>query len=143
MPNTQPIFPVAPKASWGTISAANTAKDGTGTVVTIATGGSNGTRLDMIKVRALGTNVATVMRFFINNGQANSGPTNNSLVHEITLAATTLNEAAALADTEVTISRGTEVFCAIPYLPPGHKLNVVLGTAVAAGYQVTVFGGDY
>lgn len=143
MPNTQPIFPVAQKVSWGTVSAANTAKDGSGTVVTVATGGTNGTRLDMIKVRALGTNTATVMRFYVNNGQPNSTPTNNSLVHEITLAATTLNEAAAFTDNDITITRGADMLIPIPYLPPGYKLNAVLGTAVAAGYQVTVFGGDY
>ena len=28
-------------------------------------------------------------------------------------------------------------------LPAGYKLNVTLGTEVAAGYQVTVLGGDY
>ena len=28
-------------------------------------------------------------------------------------------------------------------LPPGYKLNVVLGTAVAAGWIPTVIGGKY
>lgn len=143
MPNTQPIFPVAPKVSWGNVLTANTAKDGTGPVTTVATGGPNGTRIDMIKVRALGTNVATVMRFFVNNGQTNALAANNTLVHEETIPATTLSETTALADKDVTITRGADVLVPVPYLPAGYKLNVAIGTSIAAGLQATTFGGDY
>jgi len=80
--NTQPIFPLTPKVSWGTVTTANTAKDGTGTVVTVFTAGADGSRIDQIKVRALGTNVATVIRFFVNNGSTNATAANNSLVHD-------------------------------------------------------------
>lgn len=141
--NTTPIFPLTPKCSWGTIATANTAKDGTGTVVTVFTAGANGARIDQIKVRALGSNVATVMRFFINNGSANSTPANNSLVHEKTLAATTLSETSELVDNDVIILKGSDYVCPIPYLPAGYKINVTLGTTVAAGLHVTVSGGDY
>lgn len=142
--NTTPIFPLTQKVSWGTLTTANTAKDGTGTVVTVFTAGANGSRLDQVKVRALGTNVATVLRFFVNNGSANTTAANNSLIHEITIPATTLSEVAALADTDVTISKNTtETSVPIPYLPAGYKLNVTIGTAVAAGLQVTVHGADY
>jgi hypothetical protein len=142
--NTIPIFPVTPKVSWGTVTTANTSKDGTGTVVTVFTAGANGSRIDQIKVRSLGTNVATALRFFINNGTTNTTATNNSLAHEVTAPATTLNEAAALADLDVTITKNsTETACPIPYLPAGYKLNVTVGTTVAAGLQITVSGGDY
>lgn len=142
--NTQPIFPLTPKISWGTVTTANTAKDGTGTVVTIATGGTNGSRIDQIKVRALGTNVATALRFFVNNGSANSTPANNSLIHESTIAATTLSEVAALADNDITITKNsTETICPIPYLPAGYKINITIGTTVAAGLQVTCHYADY
>ena len=57
--NFQPIFPLTPKVSWGSVDTANTAKDGTGTIVTIFEAGANGARIDQIKVRAKGTNVAT------------------------------------------------------------------------------------
>lgn len=140
----QPIYPNKQNVSFGTISAGNTAKDGTGTVTTLFTAGPNGSKIDQIKVRSLGTNVATALRLFVNNGQPNSSPTNNSLAHEVTVAASTLNETAALADIDVTISKNTyDTVCPIPYLPAGYKINVTLGTAVAAGLQVTVFGADY
>jgi hypothetical protein len=65
-------------------------------------------------------------------------------VHEVTIPATTLSEVAALADIDVTIAKNTtETAVPIPYLPAGFKLNVAIGTAVAAGVQVTVHGADY
>lgn len=141
--NREPIFPNTFKTSWGTVATANTAKDGTGTVVTIITADAaptgSGLKVDTIKVRASGTNVATVMRFFINNGGANSTPTNNVLFHEQTIAATTLSEVASLADTWLNFN-GTDLPQLI--LPPGYKINVTIGTAVAAGLQVTATGGE-
>lgn len=141
--NLQPIFPLTQKVSWGTVVTANTAKDGTGNQVTVFTAGINGSKIDQIKVRALGTNVPTVLRFFINNGSANTTASNNTLAHEVTIAATTLSEIVALADNDVVISKGSDVFVPIPYLPPGYKLNVTVGTTIAAGLQVTVHGADY
>ena len=132
--NTNPIFPVIPNVSWTKLTTANTAKDGTGTVGTCYTAGTNGARVDYLKVRALGTNVATVLRVFVNNGSDNATAGNNSLVLEQTIAATTLSETAALADNLVTMDMS---------IPAGYKINVTIGTTVAAGLQVTAFGGDY
>ena len=144
MPNFQPIFPITPRIEWNKLTTSNTAKDGTGTVATVFTAGSSGARIDQIKVRALGTNVATVLRFFVNNGSTNATAANNSLVHEVTIAATTLSETAALVDNDITIAKNTtETAVPIPYLPAGYKLNVTIGTTVAAGVQVTVHGADY
>lgn len=141
--NTVPIFPLTPKVSWGTVATANTAKDGTGTMVPVFTAGVNGSKIDQIKVRALGTNVATVLRFFVNNGSANSTAANNTLIHEVTIAATTLSEVAALTDNDITITKGADIAVPIPYLPNGYKINVAVGTTIAAGLQVTVHGADY
>jgi len=132
--NITPIFPLTPKVSWATLTTANTAKDGTGTVGTCYTAGSNGARVDYLKVRALGTNVATVLRVFLNNGSDNATAANNSLVLEQTIAATTLSEVAALVDNLVQLDMS---------IPAGYKINVTNGTTVAAGLQVTAFGGDY
>lgn len=142
--NTIPIFPVTPAVSWGTVTTASTLKDGTGTAVTVFTAGSNGARIDQIKVRALGTNVATVLRLFVNNGSVNTTAANNSLVHEVTIAATTLSETSSLADNDIMIAKDDGKYLPpIPYLPAGYKINITIGTTVAAGLQVTVFGGNY
>ncbi|MBP8282897.1 MAG: hypothetical protein KAX46_03135 [Chromatiaceae bacterium] len=132
--NFQPIFPLTPVVSWGKVTTANTAKDGTGTVVPVFTAGVNGARLDYLKVRALGTNVATVLRVFVNNGADQTVDTNNSLIYEQTIAATTLSETAQLLDNLVTLDLS---------LPAGYVVNVTIGTTVAAGLQVTACGGDY
>ncbi len=141
--NVNPIFPLTPKFSFGKLTTANTAKDGTGTTLTLFTAGANGSRIDQIKVRALGTNVATVLRFFVNNGSDPTVSTNNSLVHETTIAATTLSEVAALADNDILVSKGDNIFPPIPYLPAGYKILAAIGTTVAAGLQVNCWGGDY
>jgi hypothetical protein len=144
--NTQPGFPHVMNVSWtGTITAANTTKDGTaGTLNLLFTAGADGSRIDQIKGRAKGTNVASVARFFVNNGQDPTVATNNSLAHEVTLPATTAIETAALTDLDITINKNTtETVCPIPYLPAGYRLYVVIGTAVSAGWQFTAWGGDY
>ena len=132
--NTQPIFPKVPKVQFGKVLTANTAKDGTGTVVPIFTAGLEGSRVDTIKVRSLGTNVATVLRIFINNGATNATVTNNTLYMERTIPATTVIETAELSDIEIPINIS---------LPNGYVLNVTVGTTIAAGVQVTAIGGDY
>jgi len=135
--NTSPIFPLIPRVSWNTtaITTAVTAKDGTGTVSSIFTADSvDGSRVDYLKVRALGTNVATVMRVFINNGQVNSTPANNVLFMERTIPATTISETSELADNFIPLNIS---------LPAGYQINVTIGTSVAAGLMVTAIGGDY
>lgn len=133
--NFAPIYPRIAKASWVTMTAANTAKDGTGTVGTVFTAdATNGSRLDRIKCRPLGTNVASVARFFINNGATNATAGNNSFFTDVSLPAITNSEVAAQTDLEVQLNVA---------LPPGYKINVALGTAVAAGWAFTGVGGDY
>ena len=143
--NTSPIYSRVGSISWGSadgdggaagpLKTANTAKDGTGTVLTIFTAdATNGGRVERIRARPAGTNVATVLRIFINNGSSSATPANNVLYAEMTLAATTLSEVAALAVSEIpnaaTVPDGT----GFPLvLPPGYKLLATLGTTVAAG----------
>lgn len=87
--------------------------------------------------------MATVLRLFINNGAANSSPANNSLFKEITLPATTLSEAAAMMSESVSTIKFDGIDNELLTIPAGYKINAVLGTAVAAGYQLTMIGGDY
>jgi hypothetical protein len=137
--NTSQIFSRVGQVNWTqSIVTANTALDGTGTVATIFTAdATNGGRVEMVRARALGTNVATVLRVFINNGSSNATPANNTLWAEITLPATTASAVAAL----------TDQYLAAPFFPlvlgPGYKLNVTIGTTVAGGYSVTAAGGAY
>ena len=50
------------------ISTANTNRNGTGTIVSVITGATNGTRIDDIYIVATGTTTAGVVRLFISDG---------------------------------------------------------------------------
>lgn len=142
--NTIPIYSKAGQVNWGPsiITAANTNKDGTGTVVTIFTAdATNGGRVERVRAKALGTNVATVLRVFINNGADPTVASNNILYAEVTLAASTLSEVAAIVQVELPNASDTTAFPLV--LPAGYKLTVTIGTAVAAGYAVSAVGGTY
>lgn len=132
--NTAAIFPIIPVVSWGTVTTANTAKDGTGTVVTVYTAGSNGSRVDRIKVRNMGTAVQTVLRIFVNNGSTNATAANNVLYMERTIPACTLSETTAQADIVIPLDMA---------LPAGYKLNITIGTTVAAALAITCEGGNF
>lgn len=143
--NTSPIFTLSPDVQWGAVDGnggsagplktANTAKDGTGTVLTVFTAdATNGGFVQRIRFRAAGTNVATVARIFINNGSTNATVANNVLHEEVTLQATTLSEVASLIGYDVPLNFA---------LPAGYKINVTLGTTVAAGYCISAIGGKY
>lgn len=143
--NTSQIFSSKGVISWQTLTTANTAKDGTGTVALIFTAdASNGGRVERIRAVPLGTNTASVLRIFINNGSDPTTAANNTMYAQATLAATTNSEVAALTMVEfpnaLTIADGT----AFPLvLPPGYRLYATIGTTVAAGYAVCAVGGSY
>lgn len=133
--NTVPVYTKTPSITFaGTITTANTAKDGTGTVLIPCTAGANGALMRSISFRALGTNVATVARIFANNGSTNTTAANNALIREVTLAATTLSETSALQHYEVPIGIA---------MPAGYRLLVTIGTTVAAGYSVVGYCSDF
>ena len=110
------------------ISAANTNRDGTGTVVVVKTAGSDGSRIDLLRVVAEGTTTAGVIRLFIHDG------TSFFLVKEILVTA-------------VTPSTSTEVFSSewVPtepiLLPSGYSLRAATNNAET--FNVFAFGGDY
>lgn len=65
------------------LSAANTNRNGTGTIVSVISGATNGTRVDDIYIVANATTTAGVIRLFISDG------TNIRLWQEILVTATT------------------------------------------------------
>ena len=135
--NTHPVFSRLGSVQWApaALLTANTAKDGTGTVTTVFTAdATNGGFAQKLLARAIGTNVATVLRVFVNNGAVNTTAANNALVAEYTLPATTLSEVAAQPDYVVPLNIA---------LPAGYKLNCTIGTTVAAGYMLSAVGGKY
>jgi hypothetical protein len=130
--NFSPIFGLTPNLGGigNTVTtAANVAFDGTGTVITALTTGSNGDYVDKItfiaQSGASSNNVASVARIFVNNGSTQATPTNNLFIGEVTLPATTGSAVAALPPIVFPINRPIQ---------GGYKINWCLGTAVAVGY---------
>ncbi len=82
----------------------------------------------------MGSNTATVVRFFVNNGGTNATATNNYLIHEEALA--------TWSNSETDASTSTVWNCNL-ILASGYKLNAVVGTTVASGIMATGEGSDY
>ncbi|BBB61927.1 hypothetical protein UNDKW_3654 [Undibacterium sp. KW1] len=134
--NISPIFPLTPKV-WisALITAANTNKDGTGTVVQISSpAGPNGAFVESVEAIPIGTNNASVLRVFLNNGSSTSSAANNILWEEVSLPATVLTEVAAQAKVVIPLNRA---------IPAGYTLYATMGTAVAAGWRARAHSGDY
>ena len=118
--NTAPIFPLTPNTGLMnvllTTALTNTkAFDGTDTAGTALAqcyvAGVNGSRIDSLTVQfvstngatASGTTAATLVRFWINNGTANTTATNNQLLAELAISAATITALATATNTVYTI----------------------------------------
>jgi hypothetical protein len=144
--NTNPIFPLIPVNAWVSGPAANAATPGvTANTTTDLTSGTiygpietagavEGSRLDFIKVRSLGTNTQTVIRIWINNGAATTTATNNTLYLERTISSTSVSQNAEQPDIILPLNIS---------LAAGYRVYATFGTAVAAGFHLTAIGGDY
>jgi hypothetical protein len=95
---------------------------------------TNGGFIQRLRFKANGTNVATVARIYVNNGSTNTTAANNSLIGEQSLPATTSIATASLPDIDYQLNFA---------LPPGFRILVGLGTAVAAGWTPTPIAGKY
>lgn len=154
-----PIFAQTPNvgALNAIVSTAMTntkAFDGTETVGTamalVYTAGANGSRVDQIVCRltstngatASGTSSATLVRFWINNGSANTTATNNIFIGEVAIPATAVTALATAALTTYALTIPTGGL----NLPATYRIYG--GTTVAAGgtniaIALSAFGGDY
>jgi len=95
---------------------------------------TNGSYVERIILKPIGTNVVSAMRFFINNGAAVGTATNNTYIGDATLPATTISAVNGMV--EVNFYLGFA-------LMPGFKIYMGLATAVAAGWVALPVAGDY
>ena len=82
---TAPNYASTPRFAIGQISAANTNRDGTGTLVDVITGAATGTRVDDITIQAVNTTTGGMVRLFVTL----DGGTTNRLIREIEVSART------------------------------------------------------
>src|ERR1043165_3486191 len=80
-----------------TITTANTTKNGTGgSPDLIYTAPTDGSLVTGVIAMPLGTNATSVARLFLNNGSTLATATNNLMVAQVSLPATTNSETAAI-----------------------------------------------
>jgi hypothetical protein len=124
---TSPVFAVTPRIGLGQVTAANANRDGTGTVVDIITGGTNGTKISEIVIEATATTTAGMVRLYLNDG------TNTRLFDEISVAAAT--PSATVKTTRVsTLYQNLTL--------PNNTWKLRASTEKAEVINVIIFGAD-
>lgn len=136
--NTSPIFTLTPVAATSTIAAANTARDGSGSLVTAFTAGANGSRVDFITFTSsqatAAASAARVQRVFLTD----TAGLNPILIQEVAFSAVTASNTAIGATATITFTNGL-------IINAGQIIRVsqsVYGSA-ADGTSVLVRGGNY
>ena len=142
--NTAPIYSIAGDVN--SVAAlnsglvvgptANTAQDGSGTLYKAFTAGTNGSYVQKIRFRPVGSPAATVCRVFISSSTTTSA-TVTWLYDEITLPAVTVSQTAASSVFELPLNFA---------LNASYLLYVTFGTSTGStgtGYSVVTIAGDY
>lgn len=127
--NINPIFTLTPDVSsdgatafGGSITGAANDVTGVSTnYVLVHTAGVDGSYVKRLRIKALGTNGAGVLRIFINNGGVNTTATNNVFYGELSLPATTASTTAATVDLdypmEFQLDAGYRIYVGVPVAP--------------------------
>lgn len=125
-----PAFVSTPRIGRCSLSTANTATDGTGTITDLITGVAAGTRVLSINVQGTATTVAALVNIFLWDG------TQWDLFDQITISATTGSNTAKAY-------RLVTAYTDLVLPSASHKLGATITVAPTTGtVRVTVFGGD-
>lgn len=136
--NTTPIHLLTPNVSSCTIAAANTARDGSGTLVTLFTAGADGSRVERIVFisaqATAATNSAMIWRVFITD----TSGANPRLWREVASAATAASNTVVGSTQEIYLPGGLA-------LASGQIIKVTQSVYAGAQDQTHVFaeGGNY
>ena len=128
--NQTPIHPKSIRHGVVAIAPANANRDGTGTVGTLITAGTDGTLISVIMIKATVTTNAGLIRIFVHDGSA------FFLVGEVAVDAITASATVAAFEPTWT-PPGTEGLM----LPSGYSIRV--STEKAETFHVHCEGGDF
>jgi hypothetical protein len=143
--NSDPIFSRSGAISMRTAAALGVASNRTSTYdgtnattdkILFTADATNGGYVQRIRFKALGTNVVSVARIYLNNGAAQTTATNNLFYGEISLPATTASNNTATVDIDYPLNVA---------LPAGFTIIVGVSAAadLASGWTAGVIGGKY
>lgn len=128
MSASTPSFSSSAGIASGTLSAANTATNGTGTIVTLITGAAGGTRIERIWAKAAGTTTAGMLRYFLFNASG----TFVQLLAELTVSAATVS--ATVQCWEGQLTYGSSRFFVLP-----ENFTIRAATYNAETFTTSVF----
>lgn len=125
-----PAFISTPRIGRCSLSTANTATDGTGTITDLITGVAAGTRVLSINVQGTATTVAALVNIFLYDG------TQWDLFDQVTITATT-------GSNTVKGYRLVTAYTDLVLPSTSHKLGATISVAPTTGtVRVFAFGGD-
>ena len=125
-----PAFISTPRIGRCSLSTANTATDGTGTITDLITGVAAGTRVLSINVQGTATTVAALVNIFLYDG------TQWDLFDQVTITATT-------GSNTVKGYRLVTAYTDLVLPSTSHKLGATISVAPSSGtVRVSAFGGD-
>lgn len=136
--NTAPIFTLTPNCPVVAVAAANTARDGSGSLVTLFTAGADGSRIESITFTSAQATAAAssamVGRVFLTD---NAGA-NPRLISEVAIATATASNTAVGAVATITFTDGL-------IIPTGCIVKVAQSVYAGVEDQMHVLaqGGDY
>ena len=128
---TTPNFVATPRMYRGRATAANTARDGSGTIVDIVPTGSGARKIERLEITAEGTTTAGMIRLFTYNG------TDYRLLREVLVTAITPSATVAAFTTQIDLSPAGQVLT----LESTHKLGFAPHNAET--FVAHAFGGDF
>lgn len=127
---TNPAFISTARFGRCSLSTANTATDGTGTITDLLVGVAAGTRVLSINIQGTATTVAALVNIFINDG------TQWDLFDQITVSAVT-------GSNTVKGHRVVTSYTDLVLPSASHKLGATITVAPTTGtVRVSAFGGD-
>ena len=141
--NTNPIYTITPNIVFIKCTTADAVQDGTSANdVLVFTAGTNGSFIQRLIFQPISTSGSTTTnaaagRIYLNNGSTPGTASNNTLIKEITLAATAVNV------TATTAAFGYEVPLNFQ-MPASYRIYCgVTSFAANTQWQICSIGGDY
>lgn len=129
--SSNPNFESTPRIGLGSVTVANTNRDGTGTVVDVLAGVVAGTKIDRVVLKATGQVPACVLTLFYFDG------TTNWLFDEFVVPAT------AAGSTTTAAYRTERTYSDLVLAAATHKLRAAVTVAPTSGaINVEALGGD-
>lgn len=129
---TSPAYASAPKLWMGQVTAANTNRDGTGTIVTLGTAPAAGSRLEGVIVQATGTTTSGMVRLYVHDGA------NARLLLELPVTAVTPSGTQPAWAAQANANTMSQLFPLV--LPSGYSLRA--STHNAETFNVIGCAGD-